>query len=571
MTPPAADPVTIDRPFAPNAPSEPYSKAQLRILKNFDRFLGYADRAERMLAQKRLDEAAMQVVLAARACVHTHAGLFASKRLETVLHGIAAEVCADDAPFERVKQASDVRRVLHVATELVAFGGSTRMLSRWIDADPDRENSIALTSHTGSLPQHILEAVERSGGTITLLGGQVGTQIDRARKLRELAREYDLVVMHVHCEDEVPMLAFARQDTLPPVLLLNHADHLFWIGSSVAHAVLSLRNAAADICRDRRGVSDERNLLLPTLVDPVERRLDRNEVRAELGVTPDQVLLVSVAREAKYKNFGGQTFADRHVELLKKHPNAVLMVVGCGVREDWAPAREAVGGRIIPFEQRDDVYRFLEAADIYVDSYPFVSSTSQMEAARYGLPIASVLEAPKEASIVGINHLGLEGTSLVCSSWRDYWQTLSRLIEDPQHRAEAGEASRRNVESCCEPPAWRDWLERAYTQALAILPIPSPNTLPDNIDTPGLKEPDTRHESMFGSLQSLEEIEKVYMGGLPLLARLRVWRSLKDRGEIRSLAEAVRMLMPGWLKARLRPCQMRAWMRPTDGVIRRVL
>lgn len=571
MTPPATDPVTVERPPASDPPAEPYSKAQLRILKNHDRFLGYAARAERLLRKKRFDESAMQVVLAARACVHTHAGLFASKRLETVLHGIAAEVCADGAPFERVKQPSDVRRVLHVATELVAFGGSTRMLSRWIDADPERENSIALTSHTGSLPQHILDAVERSGGTVTLLGGQATTQIGRAQKLREIARDYDLVVMHVHCEDEVPMLAFAKQGSLPPVLLLNHADHLFWIGSSVAHAVLSLRNAAADICRDRRGVADERNLLLPTLVDPVKRRLDRDEVRAELGVAPDQVLLVSVAREAKYKNFGGQTFADRHVELLKKHPNAVLMVVGCGVREDWAPAREAVDGRIIPFEQRDDVYRFLEAADVYVDSYPFVSSTSQMEAARYGLPIASVLEAPKEASIVGINHLGLEGTSLVCSSWQEYWQTLSRLIEDPVHRTEAGEASRRNVESCCEPPAWGEWLERAYSEALQLPVIGSADSLPDAIDSPGLDEPDIRHEGMFGSVQSLEDIEKVYMAGLPLSARLRVWRALKRCGEIGSFAEGVRMLMPGWLKARLRSGQIRAWLRPKDGVVRRIL
>ena len=509
MTTAAMGRAELEGGLAHTESSAPLSEAQQRLLENHARFCAYASAAEALVAARRLDEAAMQVVLAARVCVHTHAGLFGSKRLETVLHEIASETCSDGQTFQRVRHASEVRRVLHVATELSAFGGSPRLLSRWIDADPTRENSIALTSHAGVIPQHILDAVSSSGGTITLLAGKVGTQIDRAKALRKMARGYDLVVMHVHCEDEVPMIAFARQESLPPVLMLNHADHLFWLGPSVAHAVLSLRNAAADICRDRRGVSDDRNLLLPTLVDPVERRLKREEVRAELGIAPDQVLLVSVAREAKYKNFKGQTFADRHVELLKKHPNAVLMVVGCGVRDDWAPARDAVDGRIIPFEQRDDVYRFLEAADIYVDSYPFVSSTSQMEAARYGLPIASVLEAPKEASIVGINHLGLEGTSLVCASWREYWDTLSRLIEDPEHRASAGEASRRNVESCCEPPAWGEWLERAYGQALELPVIPSPPQMPDAVDKPGLSEPDIRHEGMFGSVQSLVEIEKI--------------------------------------------------------------
>lgn len=553
------------------APSTAHSSAQSRLLENHARFLSYVDSAEALLAERRLDEAAMQAVLAARVCVHTHAGLFGSKRLETLLHGIAGEVCADGAQIERVKQTSDVRRVLHVATELTAIGGSPRLLSRWIDADTKRKNSIALTSHDGAIPQHILDAVKDSGGTITLLAGQAGTQLCRARKLRELARGYDLIVMHVHCEDEVPMIAFAKQQSLPPVLMLNHADHLFWFGASVAHSVLSLRQAAADICVDRRGVSKERSLLLPTLVDPVERQLNRADVRAELGIAPDQVLLVSVARAAKYKNFEGQTFADRHVELLKKHPNAVLMVVGCGVREDWKPASEVVGGRIIPFEPRNDVYRFLEAADIYVDSYPFVSSTSQMEAARYGLPIASVLEAPEEANIVGINHLGLEGTSLVCSGWPEYWDTLSRLIDDPEYRARAGEASRRNVEDCCEPKAWVGWLERAYERALGLPVIPSPPQMPDSIDEPGLGEPDIRHEGMFGSVQSLIDIEKVYMGGLPYSARVRAWRSLKERGEVSGAAESLRLLMPGWLKARLRPGQFLAWLNPFSRLVRRIL
>lgn len=570
MKTPSTGPMAIQPQAANDDEPQIYTKSQRRILDNHARFRAHAEAAESRLAEKRFDEAAMEVVLASRVAVHSHAGIFASARLEKVLHEIASKTCADGEEQERVKQAKDARRILHVATELVGFGGSARMLSRWIDADPSRQNSIVLTSHDYELPQHSIDAVTRSGGTITLLSGLAGTQIDRARKLREIARDYDLVVMHINCEDEIPVLAFSHQDSLPPILFLNHADHIFWLGTSASHAVLSLRNVAADICTNRRGFAPERSLLLPTLVDPIERQFDRTELRKELGVSDDQVLIVSVARSAKYKNFGGQTYADRHVEVLKKHPNAVLMVIGCGIREDWKSACDAVDGRIIPFEQRSDVNRFLEAADVYVDSYPFVSSTSQMEAARYGLPIASVCEAPVEAQIVGINHLGLEGTSLVCPDWSTYRDTLSRLISDDEFRRAAGEASKKNVTECCEPEAWSGWLERAYQDALDLPVLPREFTMPDSTDVPGLGEPDVRHEEMFGSEQSIVEIEKLSMAGLPLAARLRVWSSLRRRGEISSLAEALVRLVPSWLKARLRRGQMLNWLLPSSGIVRRL-
>lgn len=549
---------------------EIHTKSQRRILENHVRLSVYADAADDMIRRGRYHDAALQVVLASRVTVHTHAGIFASRRLENVLHQIAEKHCLDRGDATRVKRADEIKRVLHVATELVEFGGSTRMLSRWIDADPSRQNSIVLTCHDGPLPQHSIDAVKRSGGSLTLLGGMIGNQFDRARKLRKMARDYDLVVMHINCEDEIPLLAFANQASLPPVVLLNHADHLFWLGPSVSHAVLNLRRAASDICVKRRGVPPQRSLMLPTLVDPIERKYDRRQVRRELGVADDQVLLVSVARSAKYKNFGGQTFADRHVEVLKDNPKAVLMVVGCGEREDWKPACDAVEGRIIPFEQRNDVNRFLEAADVYVDSYPFVSSTSQMEAARYGLPIVSVCEAPEDARIVGINHLGLEGTSLVCPDWPTYRNTLSRLCADADFRKATGEASRQNVAGNCEPEAWAKWLERAYQDVLDLPVLGDGIDMPETTDVPQLGEPDVRHQEMFGSVQSLVEIEKLYMATLPFGPRMRVWKSLAHRGEIASPLEAIVRLLPSWLKARLRPGQILAWLLPDRGTVKRV-
>src|SRR5438067_2243266 len=75
------------------------------------------------------------------------------------------------------------------------------------------------------------DAVKTSGGELMALN-PAAPWIERARALRELARGYDAVVLHIHHHDPVPILAFADGDR-PPVVLFNHADHMFWLGSSI--------------------------------------------------------------------------------------------------------------------------------------------------------------------------------------------------------------------------------------------------------------------------------------------------------------------------------------------------
>ena len=61
------------------------------------------------------------------------------------------------------------------------------------------------------------------------------------------------------------------------------------------------------------------------------------------------------------------SFADRHVKLLEKCPQAQLVVVGSGEPDDWKAAKARVGGRITGLSEVPDPKRYFEAADIYVD------------------------------------------------------------------------------------------------------------------------------------------------------------------------------------------------------------
>ncbi len=486
--------------------------------------------------------------MAASFAAKKHCGVFASERLERVLQEISRNL-PDSAPVsKRAGSLKDIRRVLHVATEVSPVGGLTRMISRWINTDTSRIQSVVLTRHRKPIPGHMIDAVSRSGGKIYKLNTNIGSAFDWALDLRKIARGYDLVVLHIHCEDTIPVIAFGPSETLPPVVLLNHADHIFWLGSSICHAVLNLREAAADITVQRRGVVPERSLMLPTLIDPPTRRMSRSEARAALGLDDDCTLLISVARGAKYRPIDGISYADRFVDVLKANPKARLIVVGSGSPADWKAAQDAVGGRIVGLPEQSGPSRYFEAADIYVDSYPFSSSTSLMEAAGYDIPLLTLFTAPDEARLVGINHLGLIGGVVQARAVPEWEAALARMIQDPAFRQAQSSAASRAV-AIAQPENWREWLESAYQRALDLPPVPPlSGAMPGSPDTPHFGEPDCRHEDMYGSEVELVEIAKDNMGALSLPARLRVWRQFLREGSIHGGAEALRLLMPDWLK-----------------------
>ncbi len=198
---------------------------------------------------------------------------------------------------------------------------------------------------------------------------------------------------------------------------------------------------------------------------------------------------------------------------------------------------------------------YFEAADIYVDSYPFVSSTSMMEAAGYGLPLLTIFDAPREARIFAINHVGLDGTAIVATTQSDYEEKLTRLIRDEPYRRKVAEASHDAVERKHTPPGWLSFLEDVYKRALE-LPSPDPRTFTsrDDLEVPRLGEPDCRHHDIVGSSFSTANITKGFMGMLPLRERYALWRELKRQGHYGtnpSLKTFIPLVAPEWIKRRI--------------------
>ena len=521
-----------------------------RARELFDAFDAAVSRAEDASRRGQHDTASVLAGIAAVGAMGPHAGFFASPRLETMLLDIGRRTAGPSS--WRRKPGVKIKRVLHVASELLPVGGLINNLVHWLLADTGRTHSLAAIHQRGDVPANVIAPIRQSGGAIYRINQTPSHQVAWARKLRELAQGYDAVVLHTYGQDPVPLMAFAEPDKRPPLLLLNHADHLFWLGASIADVVINMREAAQDLTIARRGVEPRRNIVVPTVISPPKRVMSREAARAKLGIAADTILLFSAARAMKYRTVDGVTFAAPFVPLLKKHPKAQLLVLGAGDREDWKADSAAVGGRIRGLAESPEARIYHEAADIYVDSFPFVSSTSMMEAAGLGVPLVSKFYGPKDARIFAINHPGIDKPTLHAASEREYVEHLDRLISDPELRAAKGREAMESVLHFHTPPSWMSFIERAYALAEDLPPVDSASVFAANArEVFQHGEPDRSLYEIFGfSSSKPDDVMKGVLGILPLGTRIKVWSGLRKSGAFASGKEAFRALLPNWLVRR---------------------
>src|SRR5687768_13900198 len=140
-----------------------------------------------------------QITTAAKFAAEYHPGRFADGALENILLELGEKL--PELPLgARLRAASNpngnLRRILHVASEVVGIGGLTRMLNQWVLEDIESVHSVVLIDQGKSaVPDWLLKSVRMRGGDVLALPR--GSMIDKARMLRAAAVQLaDLVVLH---------------------------------------------------------------------------------------------------------------------------------------------------------------------------------------------------------------------------------------------------------------------------------------------------------------------------------------------------------------------------------------
>jgi glycosyltransferase involved in cell wall biosynthesis len=395
-------------------------------------------------------------------------GLFVSVGLERMLLEIGRRHVGGN---ERAPRRDAREHVLHVFTETYLVGGHTRLAQRWIELDPARRHSALVTGNDEGVPAWLEEAVTRSGGTLRQLARSRPALI-RALALRTAAAECDVVVLHTHPYDPIPLIAFADATGRPPVVVMNHADHVNWLGVGIADVVADFREAGRAVSIQRRGIAPERIRLLGLPLPPQPPAGERDDARRTLGLDPERPLIASIASAYKFAAVLQPSFHDLAVEILSAVPDAQLIAVGPEMDADFSRARELTVGRVFATGPHSDIAPLLRAADVYLNGTPLGGGTSLLEAGAAGLPIVSLIPDPR--SLMTLDIASLDGALVRCETPQAYVEATIALLRDPAERARIGALTADRVAHHHAGAGWTEQLEALMAAARTAGPAPDP-------------------------------------------------------------------------------------------------
>jgi hypothetical protein len=416
--------------------------------------------------------AAELVEIAARFAWYYHPGRFAEPRLELVARQLGRTAIPRPGrgarqPSRTAGRSTTTRpRVLHVLTEANPIGGHARLAREWMAQDTAREHSLALTRSDAAPTHRMVQAVEASGGRWVHVRRDGSSLLERAAALRELAGAFDVVVLHVHPDDVTPLLAFC-DDEHPTVILVNHADHVFWLGVSVADLVLCFRPAGRLVAEQRRGVDPARLAGFTVPFTPPERRVSRDVARSELGFRPGRTLVGTMATSAKFRSRSGRGFLDLVLPLVVADEGLELLAVGPPPTGPWQAAAAATGGRVRAVGPVEHPFLQSHAVDVYLDSHPFGSLTSLIEHGALGTPALAYQPLRSDPSPLASNGPSV-GEHLVCAADPDEHATwFRRLVAEVELRTELGQALADHIRDAHAADRWRAQIEEVYAAAAA--------------------------------------------------------------------------------------------------------
>lgn len=222
-----------------------------------------------------------------------------------------------------------------------------------------------------------------------------------------------------------------------------------------------------DLIKARENPPPEKLAMIPNGVDPERFKageIERNAVRAELGISDDAVLVGAVGRLAEPKALHVLIEAVSH--LVKRVPQARLVLVGDGPLKPELEKQAAglgVSDRVLFAGTRMDIPAVLAAIDVFAisskrEGLPVVL----LEAMAGGRPIVTT----KVGGIPEVVRDHQEALLVPPDAPAALADAMSEIISDPELAAELGRRARERVSSEFSIAATARKLEQVYSGLL---------------------------------------------------------------------------------------------------------
>ncbi|MFC1584222.1 hypothetical protein ACFL5V_01600 [Fibrobacterota bacterium] len=319
-----------------------------------------------------------------------HPGFFADGKLENMAFEIGAnlkdDAYCDQTIVSRVRREFEretKKKNLLVATQLYDIGGHTKVIDKFIRDDVESSHLIVLTKQNKKMPEWLEENAAESKVPVICL--ETGSSVGRASTLRSIAKYFDRVLLFIHPHDEIPIVAFSvKMDQV--VFIENHAHFWFWLGITVGDVVFSHLKYMDRIVKERRRAKNSFYfpLAYKRIAEDDNNRLSKKEAKEKIGLDPDCFLIVTIGSREKYAPNKRYNFFLTAEKILNKNPFVTIVVIGVdyqdGFVKKYVPKKNDRMKLLGPVWKP---YKYYEAADIILESFPLSSIGPIYEAVVY--------------------------------------------------------------------------------------------------------------------------------------------------------------------------------------------
>ena len=276
-----------------------------------------------------------------------------------------------------------VSRTLHLATTLYDVGGHSRVIVKWADRDKSAEHVIVLTDQRHAVPDFLQEIITRSGNYCVCLPKNQSIE-NRAALVRRISKSCDRVILHTHPNDIIPVVAFAKEGG-PPVAMFNHAHFSFNLGSTVSDMIINTLEYFREISERYRFARSTALLTGPPGLSALNNVIiNKKAARRKLSLPESATVLISIAQGHYFRPMEGYDFFHTARSILRKLPDAYLMIVGVERGSPLVSDDLSSNPRLLLMGYIQNPIVHYQASDICLESFPMPSLGAVCEAVAYG-------------------------------------------------------------------------------------------------------------------------------------------------------------------------------------------
>lgn len=422
-----------------------YEKEYKKILKNKKYFEHILDLVN---SNKNSDDIKLQIAkYACKFATLCPTGYFYSNTLEKYFVDIAQNLHIDLSK-DYLKDSC-----LHVMTTAYTSGGHTRVVERWLKLfDRTSKQSVVLINQEKNIiPEELKNNVKLRNGELIIIDSDLPL-IEKALQLRLLASNYDYVVLHTHMDDPVATIAFGTEGFNRPVILFNHADHMFWIGRTIADLVLDMRKYKS-ITKTFRNI--EGSKICPIPQEQTEEFPNKNISREKLNLSKEEKIILLSGSYFKFNAICEDSISDVLECILKIKSQVKIIILGCkkNQKEFKAIKRKYHKNIIIKTKVPFEEYRYyVSSADLVIDSYPCSGGVTLIDATNAHVPYLSLDTLIGQMDSVA-NTLGF------CTSKEELIKKALKVLSDNSYANEIYESEKDLLNKYSNIDAWIDNLE----------------------------------------------------------------------------------------------------------------